>query len=94
LETSNRDAERMIMQNQPPVLFFPQHSSSSGLSNREVIATPVLRQHPGIERAWQNEPHPSSYSPTFNVGEDQSEEDNSENPPRRGLEPMNLTFTP
>ena len=94
LESNNQESEGMLMQNQPPGLFFQQHSSSSGLGNREVIATPVLRQHPGIERARQNEPHSSSYSPTFNEGEDQSEEDNSENPPRRGLEPMNLTFTP
>ena len=84
--------------NQTPLSFLShQPQQSTSFNPGEGIVTPVIRQNPGIERVRQNELYISGNSPRFSGRVDDSTEGrdgDSEDPPRRELEPMNLTFTP
>ena len=71
----------------------PSTSFSSHQVQNELIATPMVRPA-GIERVRQNEQLVDGSSPSLNNQEVASSEVNDDDTPRRGLEPMNLTFTP
>ena len=95
-DSNNQTARIQIAQPAAFLSHQPQQSSSTVFEQDEGVTTPIMRQHPGLERVRQNEPYVSGNSPRFNGREAQNVEgnDEAEDPPRRGLEPMNLTFTP
>ena len=86
---SNESNTISIPQNNLPSTSFLSHQ----LQN-ESVSTPMMR-HPGVERVRQNEQLVAGSSPSLNNQEgDPSAANEDEGTPRRGLEPMNLTFTP
>merc|ERR1712020_536356 len=95
-DSNNQSARLQTVQPSAFLSHQPQQSSSTEFDQGEVVTTPIMRQHPALERVRQNEPYVSGNSPRFNGRESQPIEvsDDAEDPPRRGLAPMNLTFTP
>ena len=86
---SNESNTVSIPQNNLPSTSFLSHQ----LQN-ESVSTPMMR-HPGVERVRQNEQLVAGSSPSLNNQDgDPSAANEDEGTPRRGLEPMNLTFTP
>jgi len=75
------------------VAHRPQQSLSA-FNQTEEVSTPIARQNSGIERVRQNDQQAPGNSPQLDGIEQSIQGDDSEDTPRRGLEPMNLTFTP
>jgi len=90
IPTSNYEMNSAnLQQSNLPSTSFLSHQIQS-----ESVSTPLMR-HPGIERVRQNEQLEAGSSPSLNSQEANTAEANEEgDTPRRGLEPMNLTFTP
>ena len=86
-----------------PISFLshqPQQSSTLGFPDLSSLSddtesTPVNLQNAVLERVRQAEPYIAGNSPRFDGGTGHGEGGGeTEDSPRRDLEPMNLTFTP